>query len=188
MRKSTVKKAFTLVEILIVMVIAVLLLGVLFQVYRNISDVALRVRYEKEVGNKIVTMQTILQNIFDTHVIRYDALTGVTWNWEQWWTNTIPLSTTDNIQAQLTLDSGAIVYTTFTWWVPNSAAILGSNAILSQATFVIMPLSDPQITNTFSQIYQPWVWLIWSLTLTDYKTTNTAITFPVQTYFTTLQR
>ncbi len=188
MRKSSIKKAFTLVEILIVMVIAVLLLGVLFQVYRNISDVALRVRYEKEVGNKVVTMQTILQNIFDTHVIRYDALTSVTWNWEQWWTNTIPLRTTDGIDAELTINSGAILYTTFSGWVSNTAAILGSNAILSQAIFVIMPLSDPQTTNTFSQIYQPWVWLMWSLTLTDYKTTNTAITFPLQTYFTTLQR
>ena len=75
MRKNTInKKAFTLVEILIVLVITAILIGVLFQVYRNIADVSLRVRYEKDIGNKVVTMQTMIQNIIDTHTIDYAVI------------------------------------------------------------------------------------------------------------------
>lgn len=63
-----------MVEILIVLVITAILIGVLFQVYRNIAEVSLRVRYEKDIGNKVVTMQTMIQNIIDTHTIDYAVI------------------------------------------------------------------------------------------------------------------
>ena len=49
MRKNRVKKAFTLVEIVIVLIVISILIGVLFQVYSAIAQVAVRIRLEKQV-------------------------------------------------------------------------------------------------------------------------------------------
>ena len=43
------KKAFTLIELIIVMVVAAILFGVLFQVYASITQISLRVRFQKEL-------------------------------------------------------------------------------------------------------------------------------------------
>jgi prepilin-type N-terminal cleavage/methylation domain-containing protein len=50
MRKNTVKRAFTLVEVVIVLIVAALLITVLFSVYRTTADVALRIKYQKQLG------------------------------------------------------------------------------------------------------------------------------------------
>jgi prepilin-type N-terminal cleavage/methylation domain-containing protein len=47
MRKARVKHGFTLIEIVIVLVVLALLIGVLFRVYKTISDISVRMRYEK---------------------------------------------------------------------------------------------------------------------------------------------
>lgn len=81
MRKGQiVKKAFTLIEIVIVLVITAILVGILFRVYLTTADIATRVKYQKQLGMSLVTTQTILQNIVDTNTIDYVALSGTTWN------------------------------------------------------------------------------------------------------------
>ncbi len=81
MRKGQiVKKAFTLIEIVIVLIITAILVGILFRVYLTTADIAMRVKYQKQLGMSLVTTQTILQNIVDTNTIDYVALSGTTWN------------------------------------------------------------------------------------------------------------
>ncbi len=80
MRKGQiVKKAFTLIEIVIVLIITAILVGILFRVYLTTADIAMRVKYQKQLGMSLVTTQTILQNIVDTNTIDYVALSGTTW-------------------------------------------------------------------------------------------------------------
>ncbi len=178
------KKAFTLVEIMIVLVIASILIGVLFQVYRRITDVALRVRYEKDIGNKVVTMQTLIQNVIDTHTIDYNAFTGITWTPKPWWTTKLPLLTLDNKPATLIIQSGALLFTTTSGNTKNTVSLLWDDVQLLKGTFVIMPITNPAEESSFSKIYQPWVWVIGTLAPINY----TGLVFPLQTFFTTLQR
>jgi prepilin-type N-terminal cleavage/methylation domain-containing protein len=51
MRKRQItKKAFTLIEIVVVLIVTALLIGVLFRVYRTTADIALRIKYQKQLG------------------------------------------------------------------------------------------------------------------------------------------
>ncbi len=208
MRKNAiVKKAFTLVEILIVLIVTALLIGVLFQVYRNIADVSLRVRYEKDIGNKVVTMQTMIQNIIDTHTIDYAVIeqelsqrvnlqrdttlqrinqqnTNVAQNPQPWWMTTLPLRTQDDKPATLVLQDNALMFTSSTGDETTTVSLLWDDVQLLNATFVLMPMTNPQQESSFNAIYQPGVWVIGTLSPVGYS----GAMFPLQTYFTTLQR
>jgi len=55
MRKGQiVKKAFTLIEIVIVLIITAILVGILFRVYLTTADIAMRVKYQKQLGMSLV--------------------------------------------------------------------------------------------------------------------------------------
>jgi prepilin-type N-terminal cleavage/methylation domain-containing protein len=103
MRKGQIKKAFTLIEIVIVLVITAILIGILFKVYTTTADIAMRVKYQKQLGMSLVTTQTIIQNITDTHTVDYEALSGSTWDSTPGWTKTLPLQSVDNKKAVLTI-------------------------------------------------------------------------------------
>lgn len=183
MRKNAiVKKAFTLVEILIVLIVTALLIGVLFQVYRNIADVSLRVRYEKDIGNKVVTMQTMIQNIIDTHTIDYSGIVQNTL--QPWWMTTLPLRTQDDKPATLVLQDNALMFTSTTGDETTTVSLLWDDVQLLNATFILMPITNPQQESSFNAIYQPGVWVIGTLSPVGYD----GAMFPLQTYFTTLQR
>jgi prepilin-type N-terminal cleavage/methylation domain-containing protein len=49
MRKGQVKKAFTLIEVVVVLVVASILIGVLFRIYRTTADIALRIKHQKQL-------------------------------------------------------------------------------------------------------------------------------------------
>ena len=196
-----------MVEILIVLVITAILIGVLFQVYRNIAEVSLRVRYEKDIGNKVVTMQTMIQNIIDTHTIDYTVIeqqwtqrsnvqrdttlqrvnqqnTNVAQNTQPWWMTTLPLRAQDNTPATLVLQDNALMFISTTGEETTTVSLLWDDVQVLNATFVIMPMTNPQQESSFSAIYQPGVWVIGTLSPVGYS----GAMFPFQTYFTTLQR
>lgn len=191
MRKNWVKKAFTLVEIVIVLVVISILIGVLFQVYSAIAQVSVRIRLEKQVWIKVVHMQTLIQNIIDTNRIDYSNL-----NTNNWWTKTLPLINTQLQTGSLNINSSwRLIYTTMSWGTSQETSLLGDEIVLTGASFVVTPLKDPNMPlnnlvgsdeqqKAFLAIQQPWVWMLGSLTpLVEPK-----IKFPVQTFYTFIQK
>ncbi len=67
------KKGFTLVEILIVVLIFAILSSLLFKTYIAITRVAFRLEQEKNVSDSIVTISRIVQNFADRSTIDYAA-------------------------------------------------------------------------------------------------------------------
>lgn len=65
------KKGFTLVEMLIVVLIFGILAGLLFKTYIAITRVAFRLEQEKNVSTTIVTVSRIIQNFTDRNTINY---------------------------------------------------------------------------------------------------------------------
>ena len=181
MRKNRIKHGFTLVEILIVLVVLALLIGVLFKVYQSITEISFRVRYEKTLGNSIVTMQTILQNIADADTVDYSGLQQ-SWN-PSWWLTSLPLRTV-TWKATLSLESWQLLLTTYSGNETNVASILGADIVIKNATFILSPVTDPSKERSFANIYQPGFWLIWSLEATSYPWMH----FPVHTFFSFLQK
>ncbi len=186
MRKGQiVKKAFTLIEIVIVLIITAILVGILFRVYLTTADIAMRVKYQKQLGMSLVTTQTILQNIVDTNTIDYVALSGTTWNTTPWWTKTLPLINADRQKNVLTITaSGGLELVTTSWAVVMTAAILSPDVLLTWATFIIAPVTEPTSEKLFSRIYHPGFWFIGTMKNTNYNKIN----FPFHTFFSFLQR
>lgn len=194
MRKGQVgKKAFTLIEVVVVLIVASLLIGILFRVYRTTADISLRIKHQKQLWVGIVTMQTVLQNIVDTHTVDYETLSTYTRWGNPWWTQRLPLIAEDTQKATLEITaSGQLVFTTYTWsalvW---SASILWWDILLSGATFIVSPYRDPKIqwcTGTtvqcFNNIIHPGFWLIGKA----YPRLYTQLVFPIHTFFSFLKR
>lgn len=72
------KKAFTLLEILIVVVLFGLLAGIILQTYTTISQIGFRIQQEKEISKEALILSQVLDNIAQTHTIDYS-----TYNWEE---------------------------------------------------------------------------------------------------------
>jgi len=65
------KNAFTLIEILIVLVIVAMLMGVLFDIYITISRITFRVELQKNVNNELLFVSDTLQNLSNRNEINY---------------------------------------------------------------------------------------------------------------------
>ncbi len=193
MRKNRVKKAFTLIEIVIVLIVISILIRVLFQVYSAIAQVAVRIRLEKQVWIKVVHMQTLMQNIIDTNRVDYTQLKT-----NNWWTTTLPLIHTDQKTGSLSINSSwRLIYTTMSWETEQVTSLLGDEIVLTGASFVVTPLTDPNASSdpniqwdidarkkAFLAIQQPWVWMLGRLT----PIIEPKIQFPIQTFYTFIQK
>lgn len=67
------RKAFTLVEILIVLVIFWMLSGIMLRTYSTISQVSFRIGQDKELAKESLILSQVLDNIAQTATIDYDA-------------------------------------------------------------------------------------------------------------------
>ncbi len=65
------KKAFTLVEILIAIVLAAILFTLIFRAYVRITEIATRMQHEKQLNAEITYLTETVQNIADTYQIDY---------------------------------------------------------------------------------------------------------------------
>lgn len=63
---NCIKKAFTLVELTITMIILSLLVGIIFQVFIVISHMAVKVQNEKLLHNELIYVMQTIQNIVDS--------------------------------------------------------------------------------------------------------------------------
>lgn len=64
-------KAFTLVEILIVVWLFWLLSGIILQTYTTISRISYRIQQEKEIAKEALVLTQVLENLAQTHTIDY---------------------------------------------------------------------------------------------------------------------
>ncbi len=64
-------KAFTLVEILIVVWLFWLLSGIILQTYTTISRISYRIQQEKEIAKEALVLTQVLENIAQTYTIDY---------------------------------------------------------------------------------------------------------------------
>ena len=172
------RSAFTLIEMLIVLVVVGLLMWVLFQVYQSISRVSLLVRTQKDIGSSLVQVQTILQNVCDTHTLDYGAISGNLIP-SQWMTQTLMLR--DRLWSGVVIFfSGDMLYMT-QWW--NTVSLLWPSVRMEHGMFTVFPLK-PASEATFDDIYKPGVWVRGVLRPAQMS----GLALPIQTYFSFLSQ
>ena len=66
------KKAFTLVEIIIVIVIFALLSGAILRTYTTITKIAFRIEQDKELAKEVLILSQVLHNIAEEATIDYE--------------------------------------------------------------------------------------------------------------------
>ena len=71
------KSAFTLVEILIVVVLFGLLSGIILKTYTTITKVAFRMEQDKELAKETLILSQVLQNIAAEATIDYSKYTDL---------------------------------------------------------------------------------------------------------------
>ena len=191
-----IKKAFTLVEIMIVLVIFGLLMTVLFQSYIVISQISFRTEQEKLVGQELLFFSQNLQNLVDRNPLdldQYDSNEMITNNW---FTDTLYFSGQDGqfsittqwdwcreeylyeLPKALDYDAGGC------WFVLSSGDVVQqitdmSWVVFSQVKFKIIPYAsnesylewDIECWNYFSCLNSPWFW-IFTRAMTPYYRNN----------------
>lgn len=93
------KKAFTLMETLIVVLILWILSVVLIRAYITISQIWLRIQQESTVTQEILTVSEIFQNISEKNTIDYQKYAYEYWTWyisnHKWFTDKLFLTGQD---------------------------------------------------------------------------------------------
>lgn len=88
------KKAFTLIELLIVIVILGILTLVLFSAYNKISEISFRVEQERKVNEELLFLSEVLQNFANRNSIDFGKYGNDLSN-SKWFTWTLYLSWED---------------------------------------------------------------------------------------------
>lgn len=111
------KKTFTLIELLIVVIVIWILVVLIFKIYIQIANVSIRVENEKIMNNELLSMFQTVQNIPDDYVIdfnKYQNLKDKYWysnilylTWAQW-----PISLYSTWDCDATIDS---IKTKYCW-------------------------------------------------------------------------
>ena len=171
------KKAFTLIEMLIVICILGIFSAVLFRTYKTVSEISFRVEQQKNVNEEFLFLSEILQNFANRNSIdfgKYNESLGST----SWFTETLYLSW-DDWKIEIYSSGTCIDFSQ----VPNFSQLqswcalflrkddgdpvqLTSDSVyLSQAKFKIIPYSDSYFesaeckTNYFACINDDGFWL-----------------------------
>lgn len=91
------RKAFTLIEVLIVLVIVAMLIWILFDIYITISRITFRVELQKYVNEELLFVTDTLQNLSNRNEIDYSEYSGNQKNlfYYSWLTDVLYLSWDD---------------------------------------------------------------------------------------------
>ena len=172
------KKAFTLIELLIVICILGIFSIVLFRTYKTISDISFRVEQQKIVNEEFLFVSEVLQNFANRNSIdftKYNESLGTTsWfterlylSWEDWnveiyssW-NCVDFSQIPDFS---NLQSWCSLFLK-TWAGANPIKLTSDSVYFSKAKFKIIPYSASYYewtdckTNYFACINDDWFWL-----------------------------
>lgn len=90
------KKAFTLIELMIVIVILGMLTFVLFSAYNKISEISFRIERQRKVNEEVLFTSEILQNYANRNSIDFDYYTWINrLDSSKWFTSILYLSWED---------------------------------------------------------------------------------------------
>ena len=174
------KKAFTLIEMLIVVCILGIFSVVLFRTYKTISDISFRVEWQKNVNEELLFVSEILQNFANRNSIDFEEYKFSLVK-SNWFTDKLYLSWEDGkIEiyssgecvkfSQLPdfsqLQSWCALYLNKNDW-SDIVKLTNDGVYFSQVKFRIIPYSDTYFTqgdnscetNYFDCVNDDWFWL-----------------------------
>lgn len=183
----SVKKAFTLLEMLLVVIIVWLLAGVLFRTYISMSEMSFRVEQEKRLNQELLFSSQILQNLANDYQIDYDKY-GTDLNDNNWISTWLYL-TWNGIWVFVYWSWNCLSLEddiTNTWcslWMDKnleSIQITSDDVYITQPLFKIVPYlpslqySDENNCNSnyITCIYDPWFWVIFDMYSRWYNDNN----------------
>ena len=85
------RNAFTLIEILVVLVIVAMLMWVLFEIYITISRITFRVELQKNINDELLFVTDTLQNLSNKYQIDYSEYDTASMFTNKWLTDTLYL-------------------------------------------------------------------------------------------------
>lgn len=164
-------RAFTLLEILIVLVITGMLFAVLFRVYITISQITFRVQEQKYVNEELLFLSESLQNFSNRNKIDYTEYG--TWLFDtNWFTDMLYMSWEDwkfaIYSSGINCGSGVCeLYLQKDW---EEIQISKNKIFLSKAKFKIIPFEPVDYTtyskcedagkNAYACRNNPWFWFM----------------------------
>lgn len=172
------KKAFTLIELLIVICILGMFVWILFKTYTTISEISFKVEQEKKVNEEFLFVSQILQNFasrddidferYGTWLIESSWFTDILYmSWEDWRFSVYSSWKCVNIWDEPNLDqlsSGCAIYLSG----ENIVKLTSDNVYFSKVKFRVIPYvsSDTYFygddlckTNYFACVNNMWFWM-----------------------------
>ncbi len=204
-----IKKGFTLLELIIVMVILGILFVLLLRTYNRIATMVFRVQQEKEVTQEILQISQLIQNFSDRNTIdysKYDPLSATGLLATQWITDILYLTGQDGQLRFFSSGSNCIQSTTEyisnqTWcslYMMDDGVVkelINTKKIaISKVVFKVVPFaSNEQYLNTSSLCQEgnylhclndPWFWMIFKAYSVNYgRQRSTHVVIPFQQFF-----
>lgn len=173
------KKAFTLLELLIVICILSLLVFVLFKAYNTVSEVSFRVEQQRKVNEEVLLLSEIVQNFANRNSIDFEKY-DISLNDNKWFTGTLYLSWEDGkfriysswncvdfaqIPDYENLQDWCSFYLQKEDW-SSPVQITDDSVYFSSVKFKIIPYFDNYFTNDwlcetnyFACVNDDWFWL-----------------------------
>ena len=185
------KKAFTLIELLIVIIILSILTLVLFSAYNKISEISFRVEQERKVNEELLFLSEVLQNFANRNSIDFDMYNSDSLSDSKGFSENLYLSWEDGrfkIYTSWTcvsysiapnkdqLDSWCSFYLENTDENSEEPVKLTNDSVyFSQAKFKIIPYSDKYFDeggcdNYFACVNDDWFWLFTDVYPSFYST------------------
>lgn len=197
------KKAFTLVEILVVLIIVGILSAILLKSYTRVSEMSFRVQQTKNVHQEVLHLAQVMQNLADSATIDFAAYgSGMSLSAHEWITPILLLSGADGHMSLLASgDCQGMNFTgSCTLLLQNSGSTIvltdPHKVYLKNLAFKIIPYAstDEYIENTkvdckdyLHCLNKPGFWLLLDAYNVNYSTIwANKVHMPLQIFFTTL--
>lgn len=173
MNLTTPRKAFSLIELLIVITVIGILSTLLFRTLSDMITANARIQQEKIMTNELITLQTTLNNISEHYPIidmqSYQWTNSGTWEIDnnKWFTNTLYLKKKDEDKISITTS----------WW--SLIVIYSENkitnitdpdrSVLTGVYFKVLPTAyysgiiHEQLS--LDQVNAEWFWIFWNISI-----------------------
>jgi len=179
------KSAFTLVEILIVIVIVAMLFVVMMRSYVVMTSISVRVQQEKTMVENMVWIMQIFNNLADSYVIDFDE-------YGSWLIDRNGMSDKLFLSG---LDDKIVIYASGDLIMEKNGDTIvltdGSNIKVENLQFKIIPYGnvDVYIENCKYDykaycIYNPWFWMMWDMVSNRWSESwEQNVRIPLQLFF-----